>query len=685
MGSALSDFFDAANRIAASTGFDAIDLGAIWREAVDGSSVLLALRGVLCRSGPSKVEPFDAGPLHARRLCLGQEHWELLERELSLSRLDLNGLLQVGEFGISKHPITWSYSSRTGVRGVDGPVTRASAFGSSRSDLLGAEVYYSLTPLIAKYSDYEIASFSRLAQRFIGDTLEQGSGIEIELLAPWPVRDISIERSGPSLRLLITGPQGLNTESLIVNIESTAGDRRLRPEEIKWLTGSRDDISQYVATIDDPAYSCLAVNVYFRGVEEVHHRAKLRSGRIERDLVEPPRSRRHVPLPAEPGGQIVHLHVERFRGLRDVQLDLRDLRVLIGANQAGKSTVLDALAFLREAAAGSLYDATFRKRGGFRQVLWRGDGPAVMRFEVDVVHAERTFRYGFALGLAGPYDYIVEREVLYEWRDEQWQLLVSAAGGVAVVDGIEERTDDPRELLLPSLRSRVHAEVLRAVTSTLASISVFPGFQTGASWVDPSRAEIRQPARIQPGARLEPLAGNLTAVLHALSQSHPKQWDEFIEVTRLVFPKLERITFPPAEADRIQLAWHEEGMSGPFYAVDLSDGTLHFLAALCALYQAQSSSLIAIDEPETHLHPEALYRWVGIASKTAAEVPVLLATQSTQLLGYIDDTPEAVVVLRRDAGGTVIVRPDKEELAEWVRRFSLADLRHELESWGQST
>ena len=682
MGSALSDFFEAANRIAAATGFDAIDLAMIWRESADGNSALLALRGVLCRSEQREVDKFDAETLHARRNILGKQDWDALENGLSQARLELGWSVQPGRFTIGE-PIDWHYLPKTTVRGIDGPVFALSAYGTNGSVLLGEREYKSLTPLVAKYSDYEIASFPRLEQRFTGDSHAQRS-VALELLAPWPIRELSVERNGPIIRLLVSGLHGLNPESFIVNIESTAGDRRIRSGEMSWLVVPRGGVSQYVATINDPTYSCRAVNVFLKGVEEIHHRAEVRRG-VERTSAEPPKPRRHLPPQGDSGGQIVQLHVERFRGLRDVTLDLRDLRVLIGANQAGKSTVLDALAFLREAVAGSLYDAISRKRGGFRQILWRGDGPPVLQFDVDIDRAGRRFRYGFALGLAGPYDYTVEREVLYERREDRWQLLVSATAGVAVVDGIEERTDDPRELLLPSLRSREHAEALRAVTSTLATISVFPGFQTGASWVDPSRAEIRQPARIQPGARLEPLAGNLTAVLHGLSQSQPRRWDEFIEVTRLVFPRLERITFPPAEADRIQLAWHEEGMSGPFYAVDLSDGTLHFLAALCALYQSQSSSLIAIDEPETHLHPEALYRWVGIASKTAAKVPVLLATQSTQLLGYIDDTPEAVVVLRREAGGTVIVRPRKEELDEWVKRFSLADLRHELESWGQST
>ncbi len=42
-------------------------------------------------------------------------------------------------------------------------------------------------------------------------------------------------------------------------------------------------------------------------------------------------------------------------------------------------------------------------------------------------------------------------------------------------------------------------------------------------------------------------------------------------------------------------------------------------------------------------------------------------------------------MLRRGSGGTEIVRPNKEDLDEWVKRFSLADIRHELETWGQIT
>lgn len=170
--------------------------------------------------------------------------------------------------------------------------------------------------------------------------------------------------------------------------------------------------------------------------------------------------------------------------------------------------------------------------------------------------------------------------------------------------------------------------------------------------------------------------------LYALSTERPPDWDDFLEVTKLVFPRLHEISFPPAEAGRIQIAWREEGSTSPFFGSELSDGTLHFLASLCALYQ--EATLIALDEPERHLHPEALYRLVSAAAKVADKTPVLLATQSDRLLGFLDETPEAVTILRRGATGSEVVRPAADQLADWLKRFSLSDLRHELESWASS-
>jgi hypothetical protein len=256
--------------------------------------------------------------LHARRILIAREDWKALEDGLARSHLELGARLPLGAFMIGSLPVEWDYSTRANVRGMGAPAARAFAPGGPYQGFLRPEVYRSLDTLIAKYSDYAIASFSRLAQRFLGKTAEER--VELELLAAWPIHDLRVERNGAVVRVLITGKAGLDPARFIMNIESTAGDRRLRSNEVSWITAPREDDTHYAAAIDDPAHACVAVHLYFEGIEEVHHRGELR------DSEQPPgevrRARRPLPSQDGAGGQIVQLHVERFRSLRDVQLDL---------------------------------------------------------------------------------------------------------------------------------------------------------------------------------------------------------------------------------------------------------------------------------------------------------------------------------------------------------------------------
>ena len=47
--------------------------------------------------------------------------------------------------------------------------------------------------------------------------------------------------------------------------------------------------------------------------------------------------------------KLLSLKAKNYRSLRDVSIKLEDFNLFIGANAAGKSTILDALRFLHEA------------------------------------------------------------------------------------------------------------------------------------------------------------------------------------------------------------------------------------------------------------------------------------------------------------------------------------------------
>ena len=46
--------------------------------------------------------------------------------------------------------------------------------------------------------------------------------------------------------------------------------------------------------------------------------------------------------------QLTHLHIENFRSLANVSIELRPINVLFGPNGSGKSTLLEAILLVEE-------------------------------------------------------------------------------------------------------------------------------------------------------------------------------------------------------------------------------------------------------------------------------------------------------------------------------------------------
>ena len=74
-----------------------------------------------------------------------------------------------------------------------------------------------------------------------------------------------------------------------------------------------------------------------------------------------------------PATYLRRLKVKGFKSLADVDIELRPLNVLIGANGSGKSNVLDFLDFMGRAARGRMQE-TVRRWGGPHALLWKGNG-----------------------------------------------------------------------------------------------------------------------------------------------------------------------------------------------------------------------------------------------------------------------------------------------------------------------
>jgi predicted ATPase len=97
---------------------------------------------------------------------------------------------------------------------------------------------------------------------------------------------------------------------------------------------------------------------------------------------------------------ITRLRVKNFKALRDVDIELTPIHVLIGPNDSGKTSILDALAALCRSVDHDLADAFLGAWKG-TELVWNGrpdlpvriavdfDNDAVSAYGMDVLFARR--------------------------------------------------------------------------------------------------------------------------------------------------------------------------------------------------------------------------------------------------------------------------------------------------------
>ena len=142
------------------------------------------------------------------------------------------------------------------------------------------------------------------------------------------------------------------------------------------------------------------------------------------------------------------------------------------------------------------------------------------------------------------------------------------------------------------------------------------------------------------------------------------------DAMRTAFSDYEKLKFPAAAGGHIQLQLRRK--SGRVdTAADLSDGTLRFLLLLTALGSPDPAPLIAIDEPETGLHPRMMSIVVEVAANAARKAQVILSTHSPSLLDAFDGEPPTATIVTWDGSETQLKTMEGSELKRWIEDYSL--------------
>jgi predicted ATPase len=387
--------------------------------------------------------------------------------------------------------------------------------------------------------------------------------------------------------------------------------------------------------------------------------------------------------------RINRILIKGYRSLKEIDWEPGSLNVVIGPNGTGKSNLLRFLELIGAASTGNL-SKYIQKAGGIKPLLWDSKVDSFsFRLEISLPalnsdHWEDDYTYEVLLRQVGSSgDYQVESEYLTVQNQnetlvnsEPEKLLYRNKQKIIIYDDSGGELDMPENVVS-------HEELLLAIAanpfSGIKQVNVFQkALSSFAVYHDlyvHRESLIRQPAVTRYETTVAADGQNLVSVLHTLytGDRHFKNAIDSAMQAAFGYEYVE-LVFPPASDQRVQLRVRWSSLDQEQSAADLSDGTLYFLLLMTILNNPRPPVLIAIDEPETGLHPSMLPVVAEHAVEVSCKAQVIFTTHSSQFLDAFADVKPVTTVASWLNGETRLKVLDGEELNYWLSNYTLGSL-----------
>jgi predicted ATPase len=361
--------------------------------------------------------------------------------------------------------------------------------------------------------------------------------------------------------------------------------------------------------------------------------------------------------------KLTKVEVRNYKNIAATAIELQPLTVLVGPNGAGKSNFVDALSFVADSLSHSIQLA-FANRGGIAAVRRKSGGHPYhigLRFHLTLADGGWA-DYAFDIAAQPRQAFSVARErcVVKPFMKPRHEFEVEEGEFVREAPGIRARIE-PDRLALTVVSA---AEEFRSVYDFLTGIQRYT--------LRPEQLRALQDPDPGEGTVLQPDGSNAAAVLRRIKEYGKQDGQAYRRICRLlgkIVPGTTRVE-PKSVGRKETLEFRQnvgQKYDWRFDALNMSDGTLRALGILLAVYQPRPASLIAIEEPESTIHPAAVEVLLDILLDGVERSQVLITTHSPDILDNKKLHEEQIVAVE-STNGVAQITPLTETTRELIRQ-----------------
>jgi predicted ATPase len=357
-------------------------------------------------------------------------------------------------------------------------------------------------------------------------------------------------------------------------------------------------------------------------------------------------------MPEQKNTLLHQIKLSGFKSIKNLDLQMKPINILIGANGAGKTNFISLFTFLRNLSEGKLQ--TYIEKQGYANTFFHFGSKTTPKIIIDLEIGNNGYHVEFVHSENSDKLVFDTEYCTYSNSSKLWEIK-GKLGESGLLLGSQSASDSVR------LYTRDYLQNCRVFHFHDTSPTV--GF--------------KQAQKLNSSVVLNSDASNLAPVLFFLKINRPTYYQEIISSIQTVAPFFHDFYFEPRGEkgdESLLLRWIHREYETPFSANQLSDGTARFICMATLFLQPKEyrPNTIILDEPELGLHPAALNVLSEIIKTVSKENQVICSTQSVAFANQFE--PEDFIVVDQHKGVSTFNRPDQKALEHWLADFGMGDI-----------
>jgi AAA15 family ATPase/GTPase len=396
-----------------------------------------------------------------------------------------------------------------------------------------------------------------------------------------------------------------------------------------------------------------------------------------------------------------HILIRNFKSIREARIDLQSVNLLIGPNNSGKSNFLEAFVFLKEFILNdrNVYYNEFLKYY-IKSKDRRSNILAPFQIKLFQHNTEKSHEYSLEIfpnlrnnkmpifqfqGVSDQHHFISLRGSTFKKVEKIYSDYQVACSEIDsnFTESILNETE---------LKEFCEKESKRINFIKLKNIYKHPrdtnagGFLRNSIDFQPFDTEIVDlcektkiykidPEKIKNNYELNTDkfvyddASNLVSFLDNIRDIEPDIIEKINIDIRKCIPEFKELRFEKISLEKGRIGKRVgliDKNKNIYWADELSEGTIYFLALLSIIHQPSPPSLLLLEEPEKGIHPRRIHEVIDYIFELSnnKNIQVIMTTHSPQVVDEFNDIPEAVHVFEMENGITTIKNLQKDIIDE---------------------